>query len=345
MKLRELQWTPTVLTLRRPMQNARAAFHERRGLFLRLTDDDDRCGHGEATPLSEFGTESMANSLAKLEEAKPRLAGQSIPETVEGVEQLLAEIGNWSAAPAARFGLELSLLDLVAQARGVPLARLLSSSPNFRIEVNALLTSRDPDDLAKEAIEAVDAGYQVLKVKVAGCPLNEDARRLFAVRRTIGAEVKIRVDANGQWTEAEAAPALRRLRWLVPCKIAADEALAQPGAADALLESEEGPIVEILVLKPAVLGGILPALRLAQRAYQLGVASYVTSALDGVIARLGAAHLAAALPRNGYACGLGVGALFASEPGPDPCPPRRGSIRLLDQPGLGLDPTWGSPPQ
>ncbi len=368
MKLRELQWTPTVLTLRRPVQNARAAFHERRGLFLRLTDDDDRCGHGEATPLSEFGTESMANSLAKLEEAKPRLAGQSIPETVEGVEQLLAEIGNWSAAPAARFGLELSLLDLVAQARGVPLARLLSSSPNFRIEVNALLTSRDSDELAKEALEAVDAGYQVLKVKVAGCPLNEDARRLFAVRRTIGAEVKIRVDANGQWTEAEAAtalrgfsplklelceqpvsptntPALRRLRWLVPCKIAADEALAQPGAADALLESEEGPIVEILVLKPAVLGGILPALRLAQRADQLGVASYVTSALDGVIARLGAAHLAAALPRNGYACGLGVGALFASEPGPDPCPPRRGSIRLLDQPGLGLDPTWGSPPQ
>ena len=77
MKLRELQWTPTVLTLRRPVQNARAAFHERRGLFLRLIDGDDRCGHGEVTPLSEFGTESMAGSLAKLEEAKPRLAGQS----------------------------------------------------------------------------------------------------------------------------------------------------------------------------------------------------------------------------------------------------------------------------
>src|SRR5258708_36799003 len=117
MKLRDLQWTPTVLTLRRPVQNARAAFHERRGLFLRLTDGDDRCGHGEVTPLSEFGTESMASSLAKLEEAKPRLAGQSIPETVEGVEEFLAEIGNWTAAPAGRVGLGLSLLDLAARAR------------------------------------------------------------------------------------------------------------------------------------------------------------------------------------------------------------------------------------
>lgn len=364
MRLRELQWTPTVLTLRRPVQNARAAFHERRGLCLRLTDDEGRCGHGEVTPLSEFGTESMAGSLDQLEHAKPRLAGQSIPATLEGVEQLLAEIGNWSSAPAARFGLELSLLDLVAQARGIPVARLLSDSPNLRIDVNALLTSRDPDELANEAIEAIEAGYRVLKVKVAGCPLNEDARRLFAVRRSVGTEAKIRIDANGQWTEAEAATALRgfsplklelceqpvpptniaalrRLRWLVPCKIAADEALAQPGAADALLESEDGPIVEILVLKPAVLGGILPSLRLARRADQLRVASYVTSALDGVIARLGVAHLAAALPRNAYACGLGVGALFSSEPGPDPCPPRQGSIQLLEQPGLGLDPAWG----
>jgi len=367
MKLRELRWTPTVLTLRRPVQNARAAFHERRGMLLRLISDDGLCGRGEVTPLSEFGTESMGGSLAQLEEASKHIAGQRIPTTLEGVEQFFADLGGWSTAPAARFGLELCLLDMIAQLEGVPLARLLNSSAVNSIEVNALLTSREPEHLVEEALEAVNIGYRVLKVKVGGCALNEDARRLFAVRRSVGPEAEIRIDANGQWTEAEAATALRgfaplklelceqpvaptnnsalrRLRWLVPCKIAADEALAQPGGVDALLESDEGPLVEIMVLKPAVLGGILPSLRLARRANELGVATYVTSALDGVIARLGAAHLAAALPSNGYACGLGVGALFSSEPGPDPCPPLRGRIRLLEKPGLGLDPGWGSQP-
>jgi len=367
MKLRALRWTPTVLTLRRPVQNARAAFHERRGLLLQLTSDDGLCGRGEVTPLSEFGTESMGGSLAKLEEAAKRIAALQVPTTVEGVEQLFANLGDWSTAPASRFGLELCVLDLIAQKEGLPLARVLSRSAINSIEVNALLTSRDPEHLVEEAVEAVSTGYRTLKVKVGGCALNEDARRLFAVRRSVGPEPKIRIDANGQWTEAEAATALRgfaplrlelceqpvaptnnsalrRLRWLVPCKIAADEALAQPGGVEALLESDEGPLVEILVLKPAVLGGILPSLRLARRADQLGVAAYVTSALDGVIARLGAAHLAAALPRNGYACGLGVGALFSSEPGPDPCPPVRGQIHLLEKPGLGVELGWGCQP-
>src|SRR5262249_12288944 len=113
MKLRELRWTPTVLTLRRPVQNARAAFHERRGMLLRLTSDDGLCGHGEVTPLSEFGTESMGGSLAKLEEASKCIGGRRIPTTLEGVEQFFADLGDWSSAPAARFGLELCLLDLM----------------------------------------------------------------------------------------------------------------------------------------------------------------------------------------------------------------------------------------
>src|SRR5262249_38873109 len=120
MKLRELRWTPTVLTLRRPVQNARAAFHERRGMLLQLISDDGLCGYGEVTPLSEFGTESAGASLAKLEEASKRVSGRRIPNTLEGVEQFLADLGDWRTAPAARFGLELCLLDLLAQLEGVP---------------------------------------------------------------------------------------------------------------------------------------------------------------------------------------------------------------------------------
>ena len=87
------------------------------------------------------------------------------------------------------------------------------------------------------------------------------------------------------------------------------------------------------------LGGLLSCLRLAERASGMGVGSYVTSSMDGVVARCGAAHLSAALPDCGYASGLAVGKLFSHDP-EDPCAPVRGRISLPVTPGLGLRPGW-----
>jgi L-alanine-DL-glutamate epimerase-like enolase superfamily enzyme len=116
--------------------------------------------------------------------------------------------------------------------------------------------------------------------------------------------------------------------------LAADESLAHPEALRTLLEST--PTVRILVLKPMVLGGLLPTLALAREAARRGLEAYVTSSLDGVIARAGAAHLAAALPSGRYASGLGVGHLFKNEPGNHPFRPVRGRIRIPSTPGLGV---------
>jgi L-alanine-DL-glutamate epimerase-like enolase superfamily enzyme len=164
------------------------------------------------------------------------------------------------------------------------------------------------------------------------------------------------VDANGAWTESEAGRALERLSRYdlelceqpvaaeehealarlqehAPCALAADESLCLPESLHFLLQSPRS--VKLLVLKPMVLGGLLPTLELARRAAKRGMEAYVTSSLDGVIARAGAAHLAAALPSGRYASGLGVGHLFANEPENHPFRPVGGRIRLPVTPGLG----------
>ncbi len=364
MHLRELRMNPFQLILRSPLEGAPRGHRERKGILLTLQDDQGREGHGEATPLVEFGTESLAAAAAALDSVAEKIRRRSVPRTCVEVDGLIDELEALNCSPSARCGVESALLDLAAQQAGVPVAKMLSAKARSWIAVNALLNSPDPKPLAEEACAAVKAGYAVVKVKVAHRSLWDDAKRLIAVRRAVGDKVKIRIDANGAWTEAEAATALRglsplklelceqpvpagnhaalrRLRWLVRCPIAADESVSQPGGAEALLDGEDGPMADVLVLKPMALGGLLPALRLAQRADQVGVGSYVTSALDGVVARVGAAHLAAALPRWEWASGLAVGRLFEKDLGPDPCAPADGRIQIPQRPGLGLPPGWG----
>jgi o-succinylbenzoate synthase len=351
---------PVRLELARPLKTARATYTVREGFRLRLEDEEGRVGQGEAMPLPEFGTES----LSKCERVLRTFVGASrslfIHDSLGGIGWVRLFLSRVHA-PAAMHAIELALLDLLAQRARVPLCRLLNPKARVWVRVNALLTANEPEALAEEARASYAEGFWTLKLKVAGRPIEEDEARVRAVREAVGRWGKLRLDANGGWSEQEAAQALERLAPYQPelCEqpvpaeevdalarlqlrasfpLAADEALASPKSLHALLETASGePAVRILVLKPMVLGGLLPALEMAHQASEAGVYAYVTSSLDGVVSRAGAAHLAAALPSGHLASGLGVGKLFVrEEPAEHPYRLEDGRIRIPEAPGLGL---------
>jgi o-succinylbenzoate synthase len=354
MRITEAGFHPLRLEFVRPLKTSRATYAAREGFVVHLRDEAGRLGQGEAMPLPEFGTESPSACEQALSEHLSTLRGREVPETLEGLTE---HLGLRSEHPAARHAVEQALLDLMSQRRGLPLSHLLSVEAREEVRVNALLGAASPEALAEEARQAVAEGYETLKIKVAGRPVAEDVARLSSVREAVGPDVRLRVDANGAWTESEAGPALdelgrfhlelceqpvaaedhealARLNTRAPCPLAADESLSVPGAVSALLDNT--PTVSILVLKPMVLGGLLPTLALAREAARKGLDAYVTSSLDGVVARAGAAHLGAALPSGRYASGLGVGHLFSNEPENHPFRPVQGRIRLPRTPGLGV---------
>jgi L-Ala-D/L-Glu epimerase len=337
------------LPLRVPLATAHGRVVAVEGLRLLLRDKDGSFGLGEVTPLPDFGTETLdaaARALGSL-----RLG--EAPHALRDVPQACSPLPH---APAARAGVEMALLDLLARRHGMPLARLLGATAVCPVKVNALLRGETPLDAVREAQAAVASGFRTLKLKVGAGPEELDTRRLKATREAVGPAVRLRVDANAAWTEAEArlrlAPllaleleyveqpvhpgdfsGLRRLRALLP--IAADEALAMDGAQEALLDGQEGPAADVLILKLPVLGGILPALQLASRAAGRGVGAVVTSAMDGAVGRAAGAHLALAVG-GVFAHGLAVGSLLLEDPGA--LPVEAGSVQLRDKPGLGIAP-------
>ncbi len=337
------------LPLRAPLGTAHGGTAAVQGLRLLLLDTEGGFGLGEVTALPAFGTETQA-------EAAEALAGFRLGPAPASLEEVSACVVSLGRTPATRAGVEVALLDWLARKRGLALARLLGAKSVQGVPVNALLRAETAPEAAREASAAVASGFGTLKLKVGALSPEVDVARLKGVREAVGPRTRLRIDANGAWTEAEArlrlaslsplgleyveqpvaaqdVAGLRRLRRLLA--VAADETLGLAGAADALLDGEEGPAADVLILKLAVLGGVLPALRLAARARARGVGAVVTSALDGGVARAAAGHLALALGGD-RAHGLSTGALLREDPGGYPL--EAGTLSLRDVPGLGISP-------
>jgi o-succinylbenzoate synthase len=338
----KLTWTPVRVRLRAPLLTAHGEVRGRDGFLVRL---DEGCG--EACPLPWFGTEDMAACAGALAAAAEALAAARAPERLEDVQ-----LPAWlDATPAARHAIELALLDGLAQRAGIPLRRLLHAGALDEVPVGALLAAREPAALAREAWAAAAEGFGTVKLKVAHGPLADDLARAAVVRDAAGPGVRLRLDANGGWDEPSALNALRRLarlnvelceqpsmdvdslrrlRGATPVPIAADESV--PRSNGEVLNA-----VDAVVLKPMVLGGLLPALEWARRARAHGLRALVTTSLDGAVARLGAAQLAAALLADGPMpdAGLATGRLLERDVCEDPAPPTRGRVALPEKPGLG----------
>ncbi len=372
MKPATVELWPYRLAFSGVVETARGPVAEREGLLVRLWDATGRCGLGEVAPLPAAGTEDLPSARAALEAARPQLdsllRAQALPP-LPVLDAALDALDAFRDAPAARAGVEQALLDLAAQAAGLPLYQLLSPHASPKVLVSALLAGDSPAALAASAAEAVAEGFSTLKLKVGGRPLEGpegDLARARAVRAA-APRAALRLDANGSWTVDEAIAGLLALRQFSPelceqpvpaadfagmrrvrealsgeVKIAADESLGLAGAAALLLASPAG--ADVLVLKTPVLGGILRALRLAERARAAGVEVLATTFLEGAVGRAGAAHLAAALG-GARAHGLATGRLLAGDLGRERFELKDGWLHLEARPGLGVslgDAPWNT---
>jgi o-succinylbenzoate synthase len=364
MKLRQVRIVPYELPFRRPFVTAHETLAVRRGFQVWLQDDRERWGVGEAAPLAGFGMESWEEAGRVLRHWAGALPGREVnlPASAAEASPALGLADDAPHAPAARHGLECALLDLAAQAAGLPLARWLHSEAAPDVVVNATLGAQSPAAAAAQARALAAEGYSAFKIKVGVGGDDQDIARVQAVRRALGAGPRLRADANGAWSEAQALAMLRRLAPLgleyveqpvpaadlaalarlaaqSPVPLAADEAVTSPAAAERVLAARAA---QVLVLKPMALGGILPALQVARGAFAQQVAVVLTTTLEGAFARAAALHAAAALIGMAGvglplpACGLATGYLLAADLVAQPPQPVRGVLAVPPGAGLGL---------
>lgn len=322
------------LQLTQPLITANQVIRDRTGIIVQVVDRSNSFGLGESSPLIGFAMETIIHTARSLKRMQQVLIGEAIA-TVDDISNLLV-VHN--LPPAAKHGIELALLNLLAFHHQKPLAELLHPQHRSKVLVNALIGQVTPELAAIKTRKLCQEGYKCLKIKV-GDPL--DLLRVRAVRAAadtfinqtyINKKIQIRIDANQAWTVPEAIQNLKAFEELdieyaeqpvnaddltgmaevrnsVEIAIAADESIKNIQGLEQVIAAKAASIV---ILKPMALGGVLTAQKAAKVAMEAGLEVVFTSCLDGAIARLGSLHLAA-MPEITRACGLASRELFATD--------------------------------
>jgi O-succinylbenzoate synthase len=198
-----------------------------------------------------------------------------------------------------------------------------------RVPVNVTVPAVDPERAHRIVL---DSGCSTAKVKVADHPgsLEADLARVAAVRRALGPDGAVRVDANGVWDVPTAVAHLEALDAAAgglqyaeqPCAEVAElaevrAAVRVPIAADESIRRAEDPMrvalagaADLAVIKCTPLGGVRRSLAVAAGA---GLPCVVSSALETGVGLAAQLALAGALPGLALACGLGTLALLTGD--------------------------------
>ena len=181
-------------------------------VFFEVETDSGRVGVGEATMSGDDqATARCAHDLFA------RFAdGQSIDKIPRILAQCAAAVGAFPSRVEATAisGVEHCLIDLRAQALGVPLYELLGGAQRSRVPVYAninrgLNQTRDNETFASAAQAAVANGFDTIKI----APFDEVDRdcgpdapavrtgmsRVVAVREAVGPEQALLIDCHGRF--------------------------------------------------------------------------------------------------------------------------------------------------
>ena len=334
------------LALRDPFVIARSDHGGGREVTTTIVElRDDRApglvGLGEGYPDTYYGetTETLAAVWPLLLEAigQPELTPDGLAGTAEAMNAAIAHHG------AAKCALDIALHDLAAKVAGLPLHAFLGLGrelppTDFTIGIDT------PEVVAGRATRA--ARFPALKIKVGG---PADLATLEAVRAVFGGP--IRVDANTGWSlddavallphlerlgvelieQPFAARRLDQLRWLQErssLPIVADESAVTIDDLDALVG-----VVAGVNIKLAKCGGVGPAMRMLERARELGFRTFLGCMEEtsvGIAASAAVASLADWVDLDGNLL-LAADPFAGLELGPD-C-----RWQLPERAGLGLE--------
>ncbi|TYK09049.1 protein PHYLLO [Cucumis melo var. makuwa] len=301
----------------------------REGFILSLFLEDGNLGLGEVSPL-DIHRENLLDVEEQLKCLIPILKGAKISSSIP---LLRGSFSSWifhelgippsSIYPSVRCGLEMAVLHAIAGRKDCSLLDVLQHqldeeknlTTSSKVQICGLLDSGGtPSEVAYVAKTLVEEGFPAIKLKVARQRnVMYDAAVVQEVRKKLGNQIELRVDANRNWSYEEALLfsslvkdcGLQYIEEPVMDEDAIIKFCEESGLPVALDETidriQDNPVKELakyahpgivaIVIKPSVVGGFENAALVARWAQQHGKMAVVSAAFESGVGLSGYVHL------------------------------------------------------
>ncbi|XP_038893379.1 protein PHYLLO, chloroplastic isoform X4 [Benincasa hispida] len=301
----------------------------REGFILSLYLEDGSLGLGEISPL-DIHRESLLDVEEQLKCLIHILKGAKIRSSIP---LLRGSFSSWifhelgippsSIYPSVRCGLEMAVLNAIAGRKGCSLLDVLQHqldeeknlATSSKVQICGLLDSGGtPSEVAHVAKTLAEEGFPTIKLKVARQGnVMYDAAVVQEIRKKLGNQIELRVDANRNWSYEEAILFSSLVKdcglQYIEEPVMDEDAIIKfceesglPVALDETLDHiQDNPVKELakyahpgivaIVIKPSVIGGFENAALVARWAQQHGKMAVVSAAFESGVGLSGYIHL------------------------------------------------------
>ena len=311
------------LHFKQPAGTSRGVYTTRKVWLVRLSDGE-REGVGECAPLPDLSCDAMDDEEYR-----------SILNRVCEEFCQRQELDNDSLRqyPSMLFGLETAWLNMT---NGDMLFDTAFSRGEVGIPINGLVWMGSYEEMLKRMEEKLEKGFRCVKLKIGAIDFDQELDLVKRIRERFSHhEVELRLDANGAFKYEEALYKLELLsqyaihsieqpikagQWAYmaelcresPLPIALDEELI--GVNDLEMKRHMLNIIKprYIILKPSLHGGMQGCREWIETAKDMGIGSWITSALESNIGLNAIAQFASDVYGDHITMpqGLGTGQLF-----------------------------------
>lgn len=372
MKITAIETIPIRLPTRRVHQWASLTTPIGVYVIVKLHTDDGVVGLGEAPVLKDWGGdygryfgETPQSTIHIINDIlAPALKDQD-PRRFEAIHALMDKAVK--GYPYCKAAIDAALYDVVGKALNVPAYQLLGGCFRERVSVAHSLGLMEIDKAVDEAVQAKAEGVRTIKLK-GGVDHKRDVELIKRIRKAIGPDLNICVDANQGYPSAKVAVRIIRameaydLLYMeqpvegidhmaevarrVDIPIMADESAWTGQDVLEIIHKKAADIISIYTTKP---GGMFKAKQVAAIAEAAGLPCNVNGSVETGVGNAANLHLAASTGVVTYACVVPVsspkekakkgiaGIYYQDDIITEPFAFDNGDIVVSPKPGLGIE--------
>jgi L-alanine-DL-glutamate epimerase-like enolase superfamily enzyme len=308
MQINQIEVYQFPVRLKRPFVISLGAFEFAENVLVVIRTNEGFTGFGECSPFMPINGESMETAYVVARYLAKSLIGQN-PLEIEVCSEIMDRTiyGNSSIKSA----FDIALHDLASQYSGLPLFAFLGGKNNKILKTDYTVSLGEPETMATDAQEIKNQGFEVIKVKL-GDDSDKDILRVKSIRKQIGDDIPLRLDANQGWDTESAIRVLNELassniqfceepipRWNYmelprirkesQVMIMADESCCDDHDAERLILLNAAPMFNIKLGKSS---GIFKAQKIIRLAEKANLLLQIGGFLESRIGFTAAAHLA-----------------------------------------------------